>query len=267
VAFEAMDTNTARSSCDLLWDKWQLGQHIDCLPDELRPLSVTDGYAIQACFEQYSSHPLFGWKIAATSDAGKAHLRVDRPLAGRILAEMVLRPDNPVSLTGNAWRLAEPEFVFRMATDLPPAPAGYREDEVMAGVGGLYLGIELPDCRFTNVVEVGLPQLIADDACAHRYLLGPEAPGLWRRLDLSEHGVHCLVVGRYERDGNGGNVMGDPRRALTWLANELSQCGATLRAGQYVTTGTCMAPLDIEPGDHLVADYGSLGTMNLDFVI
>jgi 2-keto-4-pentenoate hydratase len=260
-----MDTSTARSACDLLWRKWQLGEHIDSLPDQLRPLSISDGYAIQACLERYSAHPLFGWKIAATSEAGKAHLRVDRPLAGRILAEMLLPGDNVVSLTGNAWRLAEPEFVFRMARDLPPA-AAYSEDEVMAAVGGLCLGIELPDCRFTDVVKVGLSQLVADDACAHRYLLGPEAPAMWRRLDLSEHRVHCVVVGRYERDGNGGNVMGDPKRALTWLANELSEYGVTLRSGQYVTTGTCAAPLDIEPDDRLIVDYGSLGTMSLEFV-
>ena len=31
--------------------------------------------------------------------------------------------------------------------------------------------------------------------------------------------------------GHGKNVLGDPRIALTWLANELRQLGVTLKAG------------------------------------
>src|SRR5437867_3513541 len=37
-----------------------------------------------------------------------------------------------------------------------------------------------------------------------------------------------------EHEGIGANVLGDPRVALTWLVNELSQLGLTLRAGQVV---------------------------------
>ena len=49
--------------------------------------------------------------------------------------------------------------------------------------------------------------------------------------------------------GHGKNVLGDPRVALTWLANELRQLGVTLKAGQIVTTGTCHPPLPIQSGD------------------
>jgi 2-keto-4-pentenoate hydratase len=47
--------------------------------------------------------------------------------------------------------------------------------------------------------------------------------------------------------------------ALAWLANELSALGITLRAGQVVTTGTCLVPLEIAPGDHVRMDFGVLG--------
>ena len=43
--------------------------------------------------------------------------------------------------------------------------------------------------------------------------------------------------------GHGKNVLGDPRVALAWLANELRALGITLRAGEVVTTGTCHPPL------------------------
>ena len=68
------------------------------------------------------------------------------------------------------------------------------------------------------------------------------------------------------REGIGANVLGDPRIALTWLANELSRHGATLRAGQYVTTGTCAVPLELRPtGESITADYGALGRITVTF--
>jgi len=70
---------------------------------------------------------------------------------------------------------------------------------------------------------------------------------------------------RYTRDGSGGNVLGDPRIALTWLANQLSQLDITLQKGQVVTTGTCMVPLELEPGDRVSADYGMLGRVQMIF--
>jgi 2-keto-4-pentenoate hydratase len=69
------------------------------------------------------------------------------------------------------------------------------------------------------------------------------------------------VTGRSTRDGIGANVLGDPRIALAWLANELSSLGVTLRAGQVVTTGTCLVPLEIAPGDHVRMDFGALGAV------
>ena len=69
----------------------------------------------------------------------------------------------------------------------------------------------------------------------------------------------------YERDGIGANVLGDPRIALAWLVNELSQQGMTLRAGQFVTTGTCLVPLEIVAGDSVQVDFGVLGTVSARF--
>jgi 2-keto-4-pentenoate hydratase len=54
-------------------------------------------------------------------------------------------------------------------------------------------------------------------------------------------------------------VLGGPLLALTWLANELRALGVPLRAGEVVTTGTCLVPLDIQPGDRVAMDFGDLG--------
>jgi 2-keto-4-pentenoate hydratase len=64
-------------------------------------------------------------------------------------------------------------------------------------------------------------------------------------------------------DGIGSNVLGDPRIALTWLANELSAHGETLKAEQVVTTGTCVKPVPIAPGDRLEGELGVLGSVSV----
>jgi len=53
--------------------------------------------------------------------------------------------------------------------------------------------------------------------------------------------------------------------ALTWIVNELSSIGVTMKAGQFVTTGTCRVPVKVEPGDAVHADFGSLGQVGCSF--
>ena len=100
-------------------------------------------------------------------------------------------------------------------------------------------------------------------AMSPAFVLGPEAPAEWRGMDLAAHSVIGRVGGRLEREGRGSNVLGDPRIALAWLANELSRHGVTLAAGQVVTTGTCVVPPPFAPGDRVRADFGVLGSVDI----
>lgn len=252
-------------AADLLWDCWHAGRRLRELPDDLRPRTRVEGYAIQAELERRSSAPLFGWKIAATSLAGQAHINVDGPLAGRLLREKTFESGAELPFGANHMRVAEAEFAFRMGQDLPPRDAPYRADEVLAAVAALHPAIEVPDSRYDDFTIVGAPQLIADNACAHLFVLGPAAPAGWRDVDLAEHRVLGTVVGVAAREGKGANVLGDPRVALTWLANELSTLGITLAAGQVVTTGTCLVPLPVTPGARVIADFGRFGLVATRF--
>jgi 2-keto-4-pentenoate hydratase len=260
-----MTDEQLQAASDTLWDAWQQGGRIVELPARFRPRTREDGYAIQACLEARSARPLVGWKIAATSKAGQAHIAVDGPLAGRLLAERVFESGSRLPFGANHMRVAEAEFAFRMAVDLPPRATSYTVDDVMAAVGTLHPAIEVPDSRYDDFTIVGAAQLIADNACAHDFVLGPPAPDAWRSIDLAAHRVTGSVAGKLDRGGIGANVLGDPCEALTWLVNELSQLNITLRAGQVVTTGTCLIPLPIAPGDRVTCDFGELGAVATSF--
>ena len=250
------------SQADLLWACIEAGDLIDALPTP--PATRAEGYALQARYEAYSAHPRYGWKIAATSAAGQQHINVDGPIAGRLLAEKIHAPDAEISLAHNRMLVCEPEFAFRFGEDLP-ADAAYDRAEVMAAVATLHLTLEIPDSRFTDFTRVGAPSLIADNACARELIVSPAVDADWRCVDLSAHAVRAAVAERYERAGSGEAVLGDPRDALTWLVNEVSQSGVAIRASELVTTGTCMIPLEVAPGDRVTVDYGDFGVIGASF--
>jgi 2-keto-4-pentenoate hydratase len=294
---------SVQRAADLLWGCWRDGRRLESIPQDIRPRTREEGYAIQASLEERTALPLFGWKIAATSVAGQKHINVTGPLAGRLLRERVIdlsrRPvrQSPgaggsgdlssvarsakeeaakaeLTFGANHMKVAEAEFAFRMGSDLPPRPQPYSVKEVLSAVDTLHPAIEVPDSRFDDFTIVGAAQLIADNACAHQFVLGQAATVDWRAIDLIEHRVTGSVVGRpstgrqldLTREGKGANVLGDPRVALAWLANELSDLGITLKGGEVVTTGTCLVPLPIEPGTEITMDFGALGRVSARMV-
>lgn len=262
---EGLDAESFAAASDLLYRLWTEGRRIAELPPNLRPRTRMEGYRIQSLLESRSPARLFGWKIAATSIAGQAHIRVDGPLAGRLLTERVIENRGECPLTGNLMRVAELEFAFRIGTDLPPRPQPYTVDEVMKCVAALHPAIEIPDSRLEHFDRVGAAQLIADNACAHYFLLGPACPSEWRSLNLAAHEVRGSIGSAVPRKGVGSNVLGDPRAALAWLVNELALHGVMLRAGEIVSTGTCIRPLEIGQGDELTGDFGMLGQVSIKF--
>jgi 2-keto-4-pentenoate hydratase len=193
-----LDKNQIAAASRTLASHWRAGSKFDGLDAAERPHNREEGYAIQAEIERTSSAKLFGWKIAATSEAGQKHINVPGPMAGRILEETLIANGGTAPMAGNEMRVAEPEFAFRMGRDL------IEERPVITMRGQKFIG-------------------------------------------------------------HGKNVLGDPRVALAWLANELRGLGITLRAGEVVTTGTCRPPLPIQSGDRMEADFGVLGKVSVGF--
>jgi 2-keto-4-pentenoate hydratase len=122
----------AQEAARLLWQHRCGGTVLDTLPPALRPLDHTQGHTIQAQLPSVVGERVVGWKIAATSAAGQAHIHVGGPLVGRILTSFVFEPGATLPLAGNRMRVVEPEFAFCMGADLAPRITPYVEAEVMA---------------------------------------------------------------------------------------------------------------------------------------
>lgn len=258
------DTPAARAASQL-FSAWQQARWLPDLPADCRPDSRAAGYAAQAHWREAVGQPVAGWKIAATSPAGQRHIGVSGPLAGPVFAHRVRPAGARISLAANRMRMAECEIVFRMGQTLAPRAEGWNRAQVLAAVASVHPGIEVPDSRFAQFEVAGEAQLIADCACANEMVLGegvaPDGP-----VDaLPQLVVRARVSDGREPTGVGSNVLGDPVEALVWLANELGRHGQSLEAGQFVTTGACVPPIPVEPGQSVEADFGWIGRIGVQF--
>jgi 2-keto-4-pentenoate hydratase len=254
------DPMRAAAAAELIWTAWKSGERIAELPAEARPRSTAEGMAAQLELAAHAG-PSYGWKIAATTASGQAHIGVDGPLPGLLFDRFRHAPGDVLPSGDMHMRVVEAEFAYRMGADVPP---GADVDELFAAVDGLHLAVEVPDSRFSRFETVGAAQLMADCACASRFILGPDVPA-WRELDLSTQPTSVWINDAEAATGSGGNVLGDPRIALAWIAAELPRHGRQLRAGDIVTTGTTTAPVPVGPGDEVRADFGELGEVVLGF--
>jgi 2-keto-4-pentenoate hydratase len=241
------------ATAERIWAAWRSGERIAALP--AGPRDAAEGMAAQDALRALAG-PSYGWKIAATSAAGQAHVDVPGPLPGPLFTRFRYAPGDRLPSHDLHMRVAEAEFAFRLGTDPDP------EGDVLDAVAALHLAVELPDSRYTHFASVGGPALLADAACASRFVLGPEVPG-WREVDLSTAGTELWINGERVATGGGAAVLGDPRTALAWLATALRGFGHHLRAGDVVTTGTTTVPPAIGPGDAVRADFGELGSVAL----
>ena len=83
-------------------------------------------------------------------------------------------------------------------------------------------------------------------------------------VDLRAHRVAMTINGNAKGQGDGARALGDPLNVMVWLANRQSKRGRGLTQGMCVSTGTCTGLDPIGPGDHVAADFGSLGSVVID---
>jgi 2-keto-4-pentenoate hydratase len=141
---------------------------------------------------------------------------------------------------------------------------GELRDDPLEVVGAVRLAIEMPDSRFVDRDSLEAPTIVADNSWDGYFVLGPEVSD-WRRRDLHSAAVTMLKNGVPVATGSGAAVVGGPLEAFCWLGRELPRLGAALAPGDAIITGTLVWPVPVEPGDHIVADFGELGSVEVRF--
>jgi 2-keto-4-pentenoate hydratase len=238
------------------------------LPAGARPTTAPEAYQCQARLIErlnaYDGGHCIGYKIACTNAVAQRFLSMPEPFYGRLLSNSTF--DSPALIDSGDFfmRIIESEFAFQFALDLPPAAQPLERDQIADALAGVLPGIEIVDSRFQSWTTVGAASLIADNACHGAWVKGALITN-WRHLDLAAQPVELSLNGRVIERGSGSAVLGHPLNALQWLVHRLHQQGIGFKAGDYVTTGVTTDIYDAQPGDHLVADFGPVGAIDLRF--
>lgn len=253
----AVDLVRADGTAGALWQAWTTGERLAALPELLRPRSLAEGFAAQRRLSERAGTS-YGWKLAATAPAGQAHIGVDAPLPGMLFERFRHAPGDVVPSDQLHMAVAEAEFAFVMRSGVD---AGASRDELRAAVGAVHCAVELPESRFDDFAVAGAPSLLADAACAGRFVLGPEIDGgLERDLAATPTALRADDDGA---TGSGAAVLGDPWTALAWLADTLPAHGMRLEAGTLVTTGTTTVPVAVHAGATVRASFGDDGQLGV----
>ena len=125
-------------------------------------------------------------------------------------------------------------------------------------------GMEIVDDRYVDYKSLDTPTLIADDFFDAGCVLGA-AVTQWRNLDLSALAGVTRINGVEVGRGRGADVMGHPFEALAWLATNLARRGQSIRAGEFVFTGSVVETKWVNRGDRVEMQIEGLGTVEAVF--
>ncbi|HXT81524.1 MAG TPA: hypothetical protein VN702_18310, partial [Acetobacteraceae bacterium] len=132
-------------------------RQLTSLPEDLVPETVDEAYAVNSLVAQRLGWETLGWKIAGTTAAVRAKLRLGTPIYGRTFRRFAC--ESPAHLRAGELLdpLVECEFFVTLATGLPARPAPWTMPEVIEAVATVYAGIEVAECRFPSAALPPLP--------------------------------------------------------------------------------------------------------------
>ena len=179
-----------------------------------------------------------GWKAGFGAPAALAKFDIDRPLVGFLTRDRLLPSGATVSVADWTNPMFEAEVAAHLSADIGP---GATPAEALAAVGGWSVAIELAD---VSPPPNDIEEILAGNIFHRHVLLGPVVDSLPSPLSFS-------VL----KDGDEVAATSDPEAltgelgfVLASMADTLASCGAGLRAGDVVITGSVVPPIAVDNG-------------------
>ena len=233
------------------------------LPSSSHPdLTVDEAYGIQRALarrHELDGGSVIGRKVGLVDPAAQDALGVTEPIAGRLFDAGLLPEGGHVATVGRGRGRIECEFAFLLGSDL--VGPGVTGAHVLQATAGIAPAFEIIEERLPSSATVA--DMVADNCSGVGFVVGSAlvSPG---ELDLSTTGVVLEIDGRVVGSGASGAVMGNPTRAVTWLANRLAGVGEQLHAGEVVLTGAAIPPVGLDRGRLIQATFGGgLGSLRV----
>ena len=225
------------------------------LPAECRPASVADAHAIQDAVTDALGKPVGAFKAMAPANGDATR--------GIIYADTIHRSPARIPTAEVPQCGVEGEVAFVFRRDLPARSAPYSRDEVAAAVDAC-AAIEVVTSRYQNSDAVTNLEKLADSISNGAFVHAVPSTD-WRGLELGKLTVTLTVNGASVLEQVGGHPTGDPLGVAVALANMMRTKGG-VRAGQFVTCGSCTGLRYLQPGDVCGVRFEGLGAAEVTFL-
>lgn len=259
-----MDQNKIKTYADLLYQADQTKIAIAPLSGMDAGLTVEDAYHIQLYNVDRvvsEGQQISGKKIGLTSPGIQQQLGVGEPDYGHLFAAMDCR-DGTVKTDWFLQPKIEAEIAFILREDL--TGGNVTEADVIRATAYVTGAFEIVDSRVADW-KIKLVDTISDNASSGCYVLGEKKLSL-DHVDLAKETMKLYKNGELVNQGDGAAVLGNPCRAVAWLANRLNDYGVVLKKGEVILSGAFSAAPEAVKGDLFEVEFSSFGKVSAKFV-
>lgn len=232
--------------------------------------TIEDAYRIQEAWvarKVAAGRVVKGHKIGLTSKAMQAAVGIGQPDSGYLLDDMFFADGGIVPGERFIGLRVEAELAFVLKAPIRgPDPTIF---DVLNATDYVTPALEILDTRIFRVdpdtkATRTVVDTISDNAANAGIVLGgrPFRPG---DHDMRWIGAICSRNGAVEETGLAAGILNNPANGIAWLAKRLAGQERGLEAGQIVLAGSFIRPIEVGPGDTIVADYGPFGTVSCHF--
>jgi 2-oxo-hept-3-ene-1,7-dioate hydratase len=202
--------------------------------------------------------PRLGWKVGINDPVVQRMLGLDGFVVGALDGAHRLADGERYRLPAGARVCVETEVAVCLAHDVDSRAGAV---QALASVGALAPAIEIVDyARPSN----GLAALLSHSIFHAASVIGAPQPaatfaGIEGPLPvLSKNGAR-------ERECEPSLRIADLGTVIARVAAILAVAGERVRAGDWILTGSWVAPVPVTPGDSVEADFGALGHVGVSF--
>ena len=189
---------------------------------------------------------------------------IDTPFYGPMAASGVMESGTSLAKTAVVGA-CEPEYAFKMARNFPENGEEITAENAASAVDTLHIAIEVigrtignPDYGQWNWGDNGFRRVMLPLSLGRKLPTG-------RNRTLLQLWWNPWLMALLCKLAMANPVMGDPINSLVWLAKTLAASGQQIKAGEWVSTGTCTAAVPAQAGTTYAAKFSTFGEVSVVF--
>jgi len=237
---------------------------VDVLIDNAAGPTTADAFRVQQeVIRRYveAGDHITGFKLGNIAKAMQDKFGVDEPDYGFLLASqfypenLLIREDEFIE----PFIELEPGFVLKKDLGGRHVTAA----DVIAATDFVVPALEIIDSRIRDW-KIGLFDTLADNGSVGGVIVGGQ-PRKLSEVNLADQPGSIEFDGKQVASGNTSAVYGNPISAIAWLCRRVAEYGITLKAGQFILPGSCLAAEKMVPGTKITGRFEGWGEISFDY--